>query len=133
MSVLGAQPPLEVNQSLLKWSTLVATLVGTVASCVFNDKSSPRSTIMKSDVLFAIGCFLNMVEVVPSVQALGQTVMALGSGIAIVTIPLFIAEELPTPLQDRIITLSGLLQAVGPTFQYVLILKSKQVCAFPFP
>ncbi|XP_075674777.1 inositol transporter 1-like [Castanea sativa] len=127
MSVLGAQPPLEVNQSLLKWSTLVATLVGTVASCVFNENSSPRSTMKYADLLFAIGCFLNMVEVVPSVQALGQTVMALGSGIAIVTIPLFILEELPTPLQDGIINLCGLLQAVGPTLQYILILKAKQV------
>lgn len=133
MSVLGTQPPLDFNQSLLSWSTLVATLVGTVASCVLNENSSPRCTIMKSDVIFAVGCFLNMVEVVPPVQAFGQTLMALGSGIAFVSIPLFIVEELPTPLQDGLVTFSGLIEAVGPTFHSSLILKSKMVCAFLSP
>ena len=106
---------------------VVAALVGSIASGFLNEFKSSSFTLITADVVNAAGCLLNAVEPVPSLQGFGQILICTGSGLSIMTIPLYIREGSAAQLRGGVIMFSGFVMTIGPTFHFLLNLLSSEV------
>ena len=118
-----------LHQNILSYLMVVAALVGSIASGFLNEFKSSSFTLITADVVNAAGCLLNAVEPVPSLQGFDlQGLGAIkGSGLSIMTIPLYIREGSAAQLRGGVIMFSGFVMTIGPTFHFLLKLLSREV------
>lgn len=120
--VLLAQPISDssVGRTTQSWLMIISALTGSIASGFINEKGSARWSLLFTDCVNFFGSILILIKGVPFVQQIGQITICLGSGISIMSIPLYIKEESSSKLNDGIIIFNGFVMIVGPAVHFFL-------------
>ena len=122
LSVLLAQPisDLGVDHTTQSWLMIIAALIGSVASGFINHKKSARCSLLLTDLINFFGSMFILMKGVSFVPQIGQITICLGSGISLMSIPLYIKEESSSKLSDGIIIFSSFIMIMGPAVHYYL-------------
>ncbi|KAK8646329.1 hypothetical protein V6N13_120121 [Hibiscus sabdariffa] len=100
----------------------------TVAGAIFgaglggwlNDRFGRRISILVADVLFFVGSIVMAVAVAPWMIILGRIFVGFGVGMVSMTAPLYISEASPARIRGALVSINGLLIAVGQFLAYVI-------------
>nr|POE97506.1 putative inositol transporter 2 [Quercus suber] len=99
---------------------IIAALIGSVASGFINHKKSARCSLLLTDLINFFGSMFILMKGVSFVPQIGQITICLGSGISLMSIPLYIKEESSSKLSDGIIIFSSFIMIMGPAVHYYL-------------
>ena len=106
-------------QIITSWVTLGA-LVGALVAGVLADKIGRRFTILLAAVLFTIGALLEALAPGTTVLVIGRLVVGFGVGVASVAAPLYAAEQAPTRLRGRFVSMYQLAITIGIFIAYLV-------------
>jgi MFS family permease len=99
-------------QIITSWVTLGA-LVGALVAGVLADKIGRRVTILLAAVLFTIGALFEALAPNTTVLIIGRLIVGFGVGVASVAAPLYAAEQAPTRLRGRFVSIYQLAITIG--------------------
>ncbi len=106
-------------QIITSWVTLGA-LVGALVAGVLADKLGRRVTILLAAVLFTFGALLEALAPGTTVLVIGRLVVGFGVGVASVAAPLYAAEQAPTRLRGRFVSMYQLAITIGIFIAYLV-------------
>jgi len=106
-------------QIITSWVTLGA-LVGALVAGVLADKIGRRFTILLAAILFTIGALLEALAPGTTVLVIGRLVVGFGVGVASVAAPLYAAEQAPTRLRGRFVSMYQLAITIGIFIAYLV-------------
>ena len=106
-------------QIITSWVTLGA-LVGALVAGVLADKLGRRVTILLAAILFTIGALLEALAPGTTVLVIGRLVVGFGVGVASVAAPLYAAEQAPTRLRGRFVSMYQLAITIGIFIAYLV-------------
>ena len=106
-------------QIITSWVTLGA-LVGALVAGVLADKIGRRFTILLAAILFTLGALLEALAPGTTVLVIGRLVVGFGVGVASVAAPLYAAEQAPTRLRGRFVSMYQLAITIGIFIAYLV-------------
>ena len=106
-------------QIITSWVTLGA-LVGALVAGVLADKLGRRVTILLAAILFTIGALLEALSPGTVVLVAGRLIVGFGVGVASVAAPLYAAEQAPTRLRGRFVSMYQLAITIGIFIAYLV-------------
>jgi sugar porter (SP) family MFS transporter len=106
-------------QIITSWVTLGA-LVGALVAGVLADKIGRRVTILLAAVLFTIGALFEALAPNTTVLIMGRLIVGFGVGVASVAAPLYAAEQAPTRLRGRFVSIYQLAITIGIFIAYLV-------------
>ena len=106
-------------QIITSWVTLGA-LVGALVAGVLADKLGRRVTILLAAVLFTIGALFEALAPNTTVLIMGRLIVGFGVGVASVAAPLYAAEQAPTRLRGRFVSIYQLAITIGIFIAYLV-------------
>ena len=106
-------------QIITSWVTLGA-LVGALVAGVLADKIGRRVTILLAAVLFTIGALFEALAPNTTVLIIGRLIVGFGVGVASVAAPLYAAEQAPTRLRGRFVSIYQLAITIGIFIAYLV-------------
>lgn len=106
-------------QIITSWVTLGA-LVGALVAGVLADRLGRRITILLAALLFTIGALLESLAPGTVVLVIGRLVVGFGVGVASVAAPLYAAEQAPTRLRGRFVSIYQLAITIGIFIAYLV-------------
>jgi len=106
-------------QIITSWVTLGA-LVGALVAGVLADKIGRRCTILLAAILFTLGALLEALAPGTTVLVIGRLVVGFGVGVASVAAPLYAAEQAPTRLRGRFVSMYQLAITIGIFIAYLV-------------
>lgn len=106
-------------QIITSWVTLGA-LVGALVAGVLADKLGRRVTILLAAILFTLGALLEALAPGTTVLVIGRLVVGFGVGVASVAAPLYAAEQAPTRLRGRFVSMYQLAITIGIFIAYLV-------------
>lgn len=107
------------TEIITSWVTLGA-LVGALVAGAVADRVGRRRTILLAAVLFTLGALLE--SIAPGVEILvaGRLIVGFGVGVASVAAPLYAAEQAPTHLRGRFVSIYQLAITIGIFVAYLV-------------
>lgn len=119
----GIQKTFNTNTAMIQiitsWVTLGA-LVGALVAGTLADKIGRRLTILLAAILFVIGALLESLAPGTTVLVIGRLVVGFGVGVASVAAPLYAAEQAPTRLRGRFVSIYQLAITMGIFVAYLV-------------
>jgi len=106
-------------QIITSWVTLGA-LVGALVAGVMADKLGRRVTILLAAGLFTIGALFEALAPNTTVLVMGRLIVGFGVGVASVAAPLYAAEQAPTRLRGRFVSIYQLAITIGIFIAYLV-------------
>lgn len=106
-------------QIITSWVTLGA-LAGALVAGAMADKLGRRVTILLAAVLFTIGAVLEAISPNTTILVIGRLIVGFGVGVASVAAPLYAAEQAPTRLRGRFVSIYQLAITIGIFIAYIV-------------
>lgn len=106
-------------QIITSWVTLGA-LAGALVAGVLADRLGRRVTILLAAVLFTMGALLEALAPGTTVLVIGRLVVGFGVGVASVAAPLYAAEQAPSRLRGRFVSMYQLAITIGIFIAYLV-------------
>ena len=106
-------------QIITSWVTLGA-LVGALVAGVLADRLGRRITILLAALLFSVGALMEALAPGTVVLVIGRLVVGFGVGVASVAAPLYAAEQAPTRLRGRFVSIYQLAITMGIFIAYLV-------------
>lgn len=106
-------------QIITSWVTLGA-LVGALVAGVLADRLGRRITILLAALLFSVGALMEALAPGTVVLVSGRLVVGFGVGVASVAAPLYAAEQAPTRLRGRFVSIYQLAITMGIFIAYLV-------------
>ena len=106
-------------QIITSWVTLGA-LVGALVAGVLADKIGRRVTILLAAALFTVGALFEALAPNTTVLIIGRLIVGFGVGVASVAAPLYAAEQAPTRLRGRFVSIYQLAITIGIFIAYLV-------------
>ena len=106
-------------QIITSWVTLGA-LAGALVAGVLADRLGRRVTILLAAVLFTLGALLEALAPGTTVLVIGRLVVGFGVGVASVAAPLYAAEQAPSRLRGRFVSMYQLAITIGIFIAYLV-------------
>ncbi len=106
-------------QIITSWVTLGA-LAGALVAGAMSDKLGRRVTILLAAVLFTIGAVLEAISPNTTILVIGRLIVGFGVGVASVAAPLYAAEQAPTRLRGRFVSIYQLAITIGIFIAYIV-------------
>lgn len=106
-------------QIITSWVTLGA-LVGALVAGVLADKLGRRVTILLAAILFTLGAVLEAISPNTTILVIGRLIVGFGVGVASVAAPLYAAEQAPTRLRGRFVSMYQLAITIGIFIAYLV-------------
>ena len=106
-------------QIITSWVTLGA-LVGALVAGVMADRLGRRVTILLAAILFTFGALLEALAPGTTVLIIGRLVVGFGVGVASVAAPLYAAEQAPSRLRGRFVSMYQLAITIGIFVAYLV-------------
>lgn len=107
------------TEIITSWVTLGA-LAGALVAGAVADRMGRRRTILLAAVLFTLGAILEAVTGGVTVLVLGRLIVGFGVGVASVAAPLYAAEQAPTHLRGRFVSIYQLAITIGIFVAYLV-------------
>jgi len=112
-------------QIITSWVTLGA-LAGALVAGVLADKLGRRITILLAAILFTFGALLEALAPGTTVLVIGRLIVGFGVGVASVAAPLYAAEQAPSRLRGRFVSIYQLAITIGIFIAYLVDLSTHQ-------
>lgn len=106
-------------QIITSWVTLGA-LAGALVAGVLADKLGRRITILLAAILFTFGALLEALAPGTTVLVIGRLIVGFGVGVASVAAPLYAAEQAPSRLRGRFVSIYQLAITIGIFIAYLV-------------
>ena len=107
------------TEIITSWVTLGA-LVGALVAGAVADRVGRRRTILLAAVLFTIGALLESIAPGVEILVVGRLIVGFGVGVASVAAPLYAAEQAPTYLRGRFVSIYQLAITIGIFVAYLV-------------
>lgn len=107
------------TEIITSWVTLGA-LLGALVAGVVADRVGRKRTILLAAVLFTAGAVLEAVAPGVPVLVVGRLIVGFGVGVASVAAPLYAAEQAPTRLRGRFVSIYQLAITIGIFIAYLV-------------
>ena len=108
-----------LTEIITSWVTLGA-LFGALVAGALADRLGRRVTILLAAALFTVGAVLEAVAPGTVVLVIGRLVVGFGVGVASVAAPLYAAEQAPTHLRGRFVSIYQLAITIGIFVAYLV-------------